>query len=118
MDIGASIDRGVALLNAHTPHWFKLIDLATFDITVCGDCIVGQVFGNGNFADNCNTLGIEDSWDSSHFGFDVEDHEQEELEEAWVDRIAELIDTADVATYSPQPGGLRATIERLSATGQ
>ena len=86
----AAIDRGVELLNKHTPHWFTLINLDRFDITVCTDCIVGQVFGTDNFAESLRELGVPDTWSAYEFGFDVEDTDfdsQEELEALWVDVI-------------------------------
>ena len=86
----AAIDRGVVLLNKHTPHWFTLVNLDFFDITVCTDCIVGQVFGTSNFAAALSELGVPDSWHAYEYGFDVEDGDtdsQEELEQLWADLI-------------------------------
>ena len=102
--IEAAIDRGVKLLNAYSPHWFKVIDLATFDITVCSDCIVGQVFGNPNFGANIATLGVTDTWSAFQFGFDTDDeYPQQELEEAWVDRITEYRDNPGAALTATTP---------------
>ena len=100
----AAIDRGVELLNKHTPHWFTLVNLDRFDITVCGDCIVGQVFGTDNFAEALRELGVPDSWSAFEYGFDVEDTDpdgQVELEELW----AELIEKRRVEVgFSPAYG--------------
>ena len=93
MDVQAAVDRGTKLLNAFSPHWFTVIDLAKFDIEICTDCIVGQVIPGRNFGEACTILGVPDSNNSYVYGFDVEESamEAEELEAVWVARIEELL---------------------------
>ena len=103
MGMNERIDRGVDLLNAHTPHWFKLIDLGRLNLSICSDCIIGQVFGTDEFAATVEGL-VPEAYPSD-YGFDTdEDYEggYAELTNAWVSRIEELVDIADSARWTPE----------------
>ena len=107
--IDRAVDRGTELLNEFSPHWFKIIDLATFNIELCSDCLIGQLLPDYGFADGFDVLigassdVVAGTTEPSTFGFDTgEDVEYEDLGEAWVERIEELRDSsaADAATYT------------------
>ena len=96
-----AIDRGVDLLNEHTPHWFKLIDLKRLELSVCADCIIGQVFGTDDFTEAFEAFAPEGT-EPYMYGFDTDDGEDyTELTDVWTGKIEELIDIADDARWTP-----------------
>lgn len=104
--IEAAINRGVEVLNRHSPHWFTLIDLARLDIAICTDCIVGQVFGSDDFGGNLRKLGVDTTYEASDYGFDVDDDEYnaEELEAAWRHRIEWMREDAPASIAAARAG--------------
>lgn len=43
-DVATRVARGAAWLDDKYPDWFKVIDLATLDISDCYQCVLGQVY--------------------------------------------------------------------------
>ena len=109
MEIQAAIDAGVKLLNAHTPHWFNLIDLSTLDLSICSDCLMGQIFPNSSWEEALDLVGVTQTDDplqpnnADYFGFDTDDdvgdYGYPELTAAWVAEIETQRDKAAEPAY-------------------
>lgn len=44
IDCQERVDRGADWLDEHTPYWWKIVELRTFDIRFGCRCVLGQVF--------------------------------------------------------------------------
>lgn len=47
------VEKGVALLDAHDPDWWRRINVQALDLSSCVRCVIGQLCGN-------YTLGLAD----------------------------------------------------------
>ena len=45
------VRRGVAWLSAIRPRWYREINLERLDLATCDDCVLGQLFGDYNDAE-------------------------------------------------------------------
>jgi hypothetical protein len=78
--------RGLKLLDKKMPGWADKIDLATLEMESCDWCVIGQLFGQTEWAglaynDGLAVLGIADK--GEEFGFDLMDYFDGQARENW-----------------------------------
>lgn len=90
------ISRGRDMLDTYMPNWATKINLDTFDISDCGNCIVGQLFPNDDSYFERSVLAMWEAFDiepdegdaygwATEHGFDVcHELSEEMLQESWI----------------------------------
>lgn len=59
-EVREAVDRGVALLDEREPNWRDQVDPRYLDMRTACNCILGQVYGRGPFADPGWSLGLHE----------------------------------------------------------
>lgn len=85
----ARVAKGAALLDTQRPGWAQKINPETFQISSCTNCVLGQLYGG--FGEGCTrTFPGASSWEAQSHGFvDFFANSYGELQEAWLEAIAE-----------------------------